>query len=103
METEVPSIPKRLIGVTIDTPIKVEDGINTYITYPIKCHDDICIHHRYSDFEWLQSELISEFPWIIVPSIPEKAIGNVVIGTELSSRFYDKRRRGLELFLNRVL
>ena len=52
---------------------------------------------RYSDFEWLSSELVKQYPGTIVPPLPEKqAVGN------LSNEFVESRRRALEKFLVRV-
>ena len=63
------------------------------------------VRRRYSDFEWLRNEL-DQNSQIIVPSLPSKAIKRQLPfrsddGT-YEEDFIEKRRSGLEAFINKV-
>lgn len=56
---------------------------------------------RYSDFDWLKEKLIERFPGVSIPDLPGKDfIGRYIYETQT---FNHTRRRGLEIFLTRVL
>lgn len=58
---------------------------------------------RYSEFEQLQQYLQAEFPYIIIPPLPEKKSThtwrnpNRVVHDVTDSDFIDRRRAGLEV------
>eukprot|EP01099_Mayorella_cantabrigiensis_P002015 TRINITY_DN187_c0_g2_i1.p1 TRINITY_DN187_c0_g2~~TRINITY_DN187_c0_g2_i1.p1 ORF type:complete len:439 (-),score=126.61 TRINITY_DN187_c0_g2_i1:102-1235(-) len=58
------------------------------------------VRRRYSDFVWLRSQLVVNHPEIIVPPIPQKKTDKFM--DRFGIEFLEKRRKGLELFLNRV-
>ncbi|AAZ10652.1 PX domain containing protein, putative [Trypanosoma equiperdum] len=39
---------------------------------------DYCTWHRYSDFEWFATQMLTEFPGIIFPPIPEKEVNGTI-------------------------
>ncbi|XP_065217646.1 sorting nexin-4-like [Planococcus citri] len=63
---------------------------------------------RYSEFEQLQQYLQAEYPYVIIPPLPEKKHTytwrnpNSVIHDITDPDFVDRRRAGLENFLHRV-
>lgn len=70
--------------------------------YPRK---DMEVMRRYSDFEWLRSQLAEEFPFCIIPPIPEKAVQGTIdkiVGTGANSKLLEYRQRALRKFLIRV-
>jgi hypothetical protein len=80
---------------------KVGDGVNAYHVYPIRSAGAGPILHevdrRYSDFAWLQSQLLKTCPGCIVPPLPAK-----VVGLLHSREFLEARRVGLQKFLTNV-
>ena len=113
--------------VTISDPEKRGEGINSYTVYRINTTvrsqlvgammgsdsngvgtgtavgvksnvSQFSTQRRYNDFVWLRAQLVSEFPGVIVPPLPEKSIIS-----KFAADFIDARRRGLEKFLNRTL
>jgi len=77
-------------------------GIASFVLYTLNTEfpsgqSATCIR-RYSDFEWLQKQLETEFPAVLIPVIPEK---------EALFRFtqevVDYRRRELGRFLSRLV
>uniref|UniRef100_A0A0X3PKB2 Sorting nexin-3 n=1 Tax=Schistocephalus solidus TaxID=70667 RepID=A0A0X3PKB2_SCHSO len=86
---------------------------NRYVDYEVKLRTNLpvfrlkesSVRRRYSDFEWLRTELDRESK-IIVPKLPGKAWKR-----QLPFRaddgifdvdFIDERRKGLESFINKV-
>lgn len=55
-------------------------------------------NRRFSDFCWLHNLLCNDFPGAIIPPLPEK----LTVG-RFNPEFIEQRRRGLELFLKRVI
>jgi len=67
--------------VTVSDPEKVAEGLTGYIVYKVSAESAfidrtyVC-RRRYSDFEWLFAELVTRYPGVIVPALPEKkAVG----------------------------
>lgn len=60
-------------------------------------HDVI---RRFRDFTWLKNCLRKENVGIIVPPMPPK---NVVEKYKMTPEFIEERRRGLEVFLKKVV
>jgi len=67
--------------VTVSDPEKVAEGITGYIIYKVSAESAfidrtyVC-RRRYSDFEWLFAELVTRYPGVIIPALPEKkAVG----------------------------
>ncbi|KAI9497102.1 hypothetical protein BDB00DRAFT_868938 [Zychaea mexicana] len=60
------------------------------------------VRRRYQDFVWLHDALELEYPVCIVPPLPEKHRLAYLNGDRFSQEFLEKRRYGLQWFLNRV-
>lgn len=91
--------------ISIRDPLKSQDAFGAYICYSIESNSNIpgfiygevTVIRRYSDFEWLSSELSKACPGAIIPALPDKqAVGR------FQSDFVETRRRALERFLLRV-
>lgn len=52
---------------------------------------------RYKHFLWLHNRLVERHPFIAVPPLPEKQVQG-----RFQAAFVEKRRRGLEKFLNHI-
>lgn len=55
---------------------------------------------RFRDFAWLYEKLHERYRGIIIPPLPEK---NAVQKYQMSTEFIEQRRRGLQVFVNRVV
>ncbi|KAJ6240261.1 sorting nexin [Anaeramoeba flamelloides] len=55
------------------------------------------VKRRYKDFIWIRNNLISDFPGVIVPTLPGKKIIS-----KFESQFVEMRRTQLTLFLKRI-
>ncbi|KAI9320582.1 hypothetical protein BX666DRAFT_1852072 [Dichotomocladium elegans] len=61
------------------------------------------VRRRYQDFIWLHDALTFEFPTCVVPPLPEKHRLNYIKGGRFSREFLERRRLGLQWFLDRVV
>ncbi|CAM9539380.1 unnamed protein product [Ascophyllum nodosum] len=102
--------PGYRMKITVCDPVKQDQGINAYITYKVNTHTDrqdllrqdftygtCVVIRRFKDFVWLSQRLAEEFPGIVMPALPVK----MVVG-KFDQTFVEKRRKELEVFLNRV-
>jgi len=63
--------------------------------------DEKEISRRYSDFEWLVSQLLNKYPGCIIPPLPEKnPLTNINQENEV---FLQNRKRGLLRFLEKMI
>ncbi|KAI9249136.1 hypothetical protein BDA99DRAFT_524084 [Phascolomyces articulosus] len=60
------------------------------------------VRRRYQDFIWLHVALELEYPICVVPPLPEKHRLGYLNGERFSPEFLERRRWGLQWFLNRV-
>ena len=71
---------------------------------PVFKHKESSVRRRYSDFEWLRTELERDSK-IIVPPLPGKALKRQLPFRSddgiFDESFIEERRKGLELFLNK--
>ncbi|KEG10702.1 putative phosphoinositide-binding protein [Trypanosoma grayi] len=72
-------------------------------TYP----NNMSVVRRYSDFEWFRARLCEEYPYCIVPPIPEKDVQGTlekIVGssTQAAARLHEYRQRALQRFLTRL-
>jgi len=88
--------------ITVSDPEKRGEGINTFIVYKIitnwSNNEVKKVERRYSDFKWVHEQLSSKIKGVIIPPIPSKDF----LGRFWNSDFVEKRRRGLEFFLQQV-
>ncbi|KAJ1508841.1 Vacuolar protein sorting-associated protein 5, partial [Coelomomyces lativittatus] len=87
--------------VSVTDPIKVSDPLNPYVIYKVtskKMTDhpplEYVVSRRYTEFLWVYQELLSKYPGLVIPCLPEKqAIGR------FHDTFIEHRRLGLTRFL----
>ncbi|KAJ8661579.1 hypothetical protein O0I10_002847 [Lichtheimia ornata] len=60
------------------------------------------VRRRFQDFVWLHNALTLEFPACIVPPLPEKHRLEYIKGDRFGSDFVERRRVGLQWFLDRI-
>eukprot|EP00047_Mylnosiga_fluctuans_P002539 m.224912 g.224912 ORF g.224912 m.224912 type:complete len:157 (+) comp11171_c0_seq1:27-497(+) len=73
---------------------------------PIFRNKESTVRRRYSDFDWLRQELERETK-ILVPPLPDKALSRQLpwVGEKdglFNDDFIEERRKGLEIFINKV-
>lgn len=94
------------IKVSVTDPKRKGEGIRQYTIYKVNTISKdadgqvvkLSVSRRYSDFDWLHQRLFIDFKGILIPPLPEKSAFN-----RFSTAFIHERRRGLELFLTRVV
>ncbi|CAY70308.1 Protein required for sorting proteins to the vacuole [Komagataella phaffii GS115] len=58
---------------------------------------------RYSDFSWLLEILLKKYPFRMIPDLPPKKFSIGATSSSNDSLFLQKRRRGLQRFLNQII
>ncbi|XP_004859654.1 sorting nexin-11 isoform X2 [Heterocephalus glaber] len=98
---------EEVITVRVQDPrVQNEGSWNSYVDYKIFLHTNSkaftaktsCVRRRYREFVWLRKQLQRNAGLIPVPELPGKA---PFFGS--SDEFIEKRRQGLQHFLERVL
>ncbi|XP_028931075.1 sorting nexin-11 isoform X1 [Ornithorhynchus anatinus] len=98
---------EELIAVRVQDPrVQNEGSWNSYVDYKIFLHTNSkaftaktsCVRRRYREFVWLRKQLQRNAGLVPVPELPGKStfFGN-------SDEFIEKRRQGLQHFLEKVL
>ena len=98
---EVTPLLNKEINVLLSKPEKKEGGIfsKSYITYLITVKSlNLEVRRRYSDFEWLRSILLSNFPASWIPPIPIKSYSD-----RFDNEFIEKRMRYLQKFIDSIV
>ncbi|XP_073432158.1 sorting nexin-3 [Dendrobates tinctorius] len=105
--------PSNFLEIDVSNPQTVGVGRNRYTTYEVRLKTNLpifklkesCVRRRYSDFEWLRSELERESK-VVVPPLPGKALFRQLPfrGDEgiFDESFIEDRKLGLEQFINKV-
>ncbi|KAI9300518.1 hypothetical protein BJ944DRAFT_170684 [Cunninghamella echinulata] len=100
-------IPKPMI-IQVEEPQKSEGN---YISYLITTYTQVetfssnhpkPVRRRFQDFVWLYNALSLEYPACVIPFLPEKYRLKYIKGDRFDNEFIEKRRLGLQLFLNRI-
>ncbi|XP_063773148.1 sorting nexin-3 isoform X1 [Pseudophryne corroboree] len=106
--------PSNFLEIEVCSPHTVGVGRNRYTTYEVRLKTNLpifklkesCVRRRYSDFEWLRSELERESK-VVVPALPGKALFRQLPfrGDEgiFDDSFIEERKQGLEQFINKRL
>ncbi|KAJ3319879.1 Vacuolar protein sorting-associated protein 5 [Boothiomyces sp. JEL0866] len=107
-EEPKPERPTRMyeFRVNVVDPLKIGDKISGYVEYRVTTatsdpkykNFEFSVMRRFSDFFWLYNQLISKYPGIIIPPIPEK----LQLG-RFQDDFIESRRYHLEKFLQKVV
>nr|XP_058140045.1 sorting nexin-11 isoform X3 [Dasypus novemcinctus] len=98
---------EELITVRVQEPRVQNEGTwNSYVDYKIFLHTNSkaftaktsCVRRRYREFVWLRKQLQRNAGLVPVPELPGKS---TLFGS--SDEFIEKRRQGLQHFLEKVL
>ncbi|CAD7702434.1 unnamed protein product [Ostreobium quekettii] len=93
--------------ITVTDPVKQGERVAAYVTYKVRSKTSMSqykqgsseVIRRFRDFAWLYDKLHERYKGIIIPPLPEK---NAVQKYQMSTEFIEQRRRGLQIFVNRV-
>ena len=88
--------------MTVTNPTRVADGMTSYVCYTVNTtttnekysYSQCQVIRRYSDFLWLHDILATDYPYAIIPPMPEK---NQMNRFEID--FVESRRAALQSFL----
>ena len=84
---------------------QIGSGMGSHVSYKVTCQTNLVqysnertfVRRRYKDFVWLHQQLAYYHPGHIVASLPPAKVSG-----RFQATFIEKRRRALELFLNRA-
>lgn len=105
--------PANFLEIDVMNPETHGVGKKRYTDYEIRMKTNLpvfkikesSVRRRYSDFDWLASELERDSK-IVVPVLPGKAWGRQLPFRSddglFDAEFIEERRRGLEIFINKV-
>jgi len=105
--------PANFLEIDVINPTTHGIGNKRYTDYEVKIRTNLpvfrakesSVRRRYSDFEWLRNELERDSK-IMVPPLPGKALKKQLPFRSddgiYEEEFIDERRRGLEVFINKV-
>ncbi|XP_029977458.1 sorting nexin-11 [Sphaeramia orbicularis] len=100
-------VEDEFIAVRVQDPrIQNEGSWNSYVDYKIFLHTNSkaftaktsCVRRRYSEFVWLKKKLQKNAGLVPVPDLPGKSLFSFS-----NDDFLEKRRKGLQTFLDRVV
>lgn len=84
----------------------VQYMVKVKTTLPIFPQTESIVQRRYSEFEWLHNELERADVHMTVPKLPDKAWKRQLPFQKdnglFQDEFIEERRRGLEIFINKV-
>jgi len=107
------SAPANFLEIEVCEPQTHGFGRKRYTDYEVKMSTNLpvfrlknsTVRRRYSDFEWLRGELERDSK-VVVPSLPGKAMSRLLPFRNddgiFDSSFIEDRRKGLEIFVNKV-
>ncbi|XP_004363489.1 hypothetical protein CAOG_03761 [Capsaspora owczarzaki ATCC 30864] len=90
------------VTVMVSKPEKKSkySGMKQFTSYNVTSSSmKTSVSRRYKHFNWLHNRLGETFPNVSIPPMPEKVLQ---ANFKFDEHFIEKRRRGLERFLNRV-
>ncbi|NWR53595.1 SNX11 protein, partial [Regulus satrapa] len=102
----IPGVPQELTTVRVQDPrVHNEGSWNSYVDYKIFLHTNSkaftaktsCVRRRYREFAWLRRQLQKNAGLVPVPELPGKS----VLFAGSTDEFIERRRRGLQQFLER--
>jgi len=81
--------------------------VKTKTSLPQYKDGEFTVTRRFRDFDWLHTQLVTNFPGAIVPPLPEKHTAQVstykVTGQAQSAAWLEERRSQLQRFLQRLV
>jgi len=108
------SAPENVLEIEVINPITHGIGNKRYTDYELRMKTNLpvfrlkesSVRRRYSDFVWLRNELDCYCPKIDLPPLPSKAIMRQLPFRNddgiYEPQFIEKRRSGLERFVNKI-
>ncbi len=104
--TSFPISPSDALTVRVGDPQRVEN----HVTYAIStttildsyAASAMVVRRRFQDFVWLQRRLGEDFPFAILPPLPDKHRMEYFTGDRFAPEFLERRRLGLQHYLDRV-
>ncbi|ORZ10821.1 hypothetical protein BCR42DRAFT_422091 [Absidia repens] len=105
--TNTPDASKPMT-VLVEDPQKYDANFITYLITTTTTVETFAssnpkpVRRRFQDFVWLYNSLCLEFPACIIPYPPEKHRMRYIKGDRFDKDFIEKRRLGLQWFLNRI-
>jgi len=96
------------MAISVSEPEKHGEGVKAFVSYKVTSKtthpdfppEEIYVRRRFNDFQWLRNQLTEQYPELLVPPLPQRT------PTKFLQRFEDffleKRRRALELFIQRI-
>lgn len=99
------------LRVSISDPYTESFGPARYTSYRVTTESttlgcSVTCRKRYSDFESLRTELMAQWPGVVIPRLPEKHSATEIHGylvNRFSAEFVEQRRTMLEDFCNQAL
>lgn len=105
--------PANFLEIDVCNPITHGVGSKRFTDYEVRMRTNLpvfrlkesSVRRRFSDFEWLRSELERDSK-IVVPPLPSKALSRQMPFRSddgiFEEDFVEDRRKGLEIFVNKV-
>lgn len=105
--------PANFLEIDVVNPVTMGVGKKRYTDYEVRMRTNLpvfkvkesSVRRRYSDFEWLRTELERDSK-IVVPPLPGKALKRQLPfrGDDgiFEEEFIEDRRKGLEVFINKI-
>ena len=102
-------------SVTVGGPQTRGENVSLHIVYAIVTElaqrepgldATLNVVRRFSDFQWLREALRAQFPYLVVPMLPERSALNnsaMLVGkAETTDEFAEARHRALQRWIERV-
>jgi len=99
------------LTVQVKLPVRELEGTkDSFVSYLVTAQTNLPIYQtenpssrrRFQDFVFLHDHLIKDFPASVVPPLPDKSRLKYVTGDRFSPDFVERRRSGLERFMQRL-
>ncbi|WAR60239.1 hypothetical protein PtB15_9B176 [Puccinia triticina] len=99
--------PNALLTLHVKLPVRELEGTkDSFVSYltdlPIFQSPNPSSRRRFQDFVFLHDHLVKDFPASVVPPLPDKSRLKYVTGDRFSPDFVERRRSGLERFMQRL-
>ncbi|MBW0545694.1 hypothetical protein O181_085409 [Austropuccinia psidii MF-1] len=99
------------LAIHVKQPVRELEGTkDTFVSYLVTAQTNLSIfqsatpssRRRFQDFVFLHDHLSKDFPACVVPPLPDKSRLKYVTGDRFSPDFVERRRSGLERFMQRL-